>query len=131
MPFGSYHGTVSEGVANAVRFVKEAGAEAVDELIEIGLGHAGHSHDQRPDGLLGNPPLEALETLARKHGLELMRRPWQQHNGCAGLIDPLSGSGATVVGQDLGALDDESLALVHLRHFAAHLAETLLQNNMP
>ena len=29
MPFGSYHGTVDEGVANAVRFVKEAGAEAV------------------------------------------------------------------------------------------------------
>jgi 3-methyl-2-oxobutanoate hydroxymethyltransferase len=29
MPFGSYHGTISEGVANAIRFVKEAGAEAV------------------------------------------------------------------------------------------------------
>jgi 3-methyl-2-oxobutanoate hydroxymethyltransferase len=29
MPFGSYHGAVDEGVANAVRFVKEAGAEAV------------------------------------------------------------------------------------------------------
>ena len=29
MPFGSYHGTVAEGVAHAVRFVKEAGAEAV------------------------------------------------------------------------------------------------------
>lgn len=29
MPFGSYHGSVEEGVANAVRFVKEAGAEAV------------------------------------------------------------------------------------------------------
>jgi 3-methyl-2-oxobutanoate hydroxymethyltransferase len=29
MPFGSYHGTVGEGVTNAVRFVKEAGAEAV------------------------------------------------------------------------------------------------------
>jgi len=29
MPFGSYHTTVTEGVANAVRFVKEAGAEAV------------------------------------------------------------------------------------------------------
>jgi len=29
MPFGSYHGTVGEGLANAVRFVKEAGAEAV------------------------------------------------------------------------------------------------------
>jgi 3-methyl-2-oxobutanoate hydroxymethyltransferase len=29
MPFGSYHGMVAEGVANAVRFLKEAGAEAV------------------------------------------------------------------------------------------------------
>ena len=29
MPFGSYHGTVAEGLTNAVRFVKEAGAEAV------------------------------------------------------------------------------------------------------
>ncbi len=29
MPFGSYHGTVAEALANAVRFVKEAGAEAV------------------------------------------------------------------------------------------------------
>jgi 3-methyl-2-oxobutanoate hydroxymethyltransferase len=29
MPFGSYHGSVEAGLANAVRFVKEAGAEAV------------------------------------------------------------------------------------------------------
>jgi 3-methyl-2-oxobutanoate hydroxymethyltransferase len=29
MPFGSYHGAVTEGLANAVRFVKESGAEAV------------------------------------------------------------------------------------------------------
>jgi 3-methyl-2-oxobutanoate hydroxymethyltransferase len=29
MPFGSYHGTLAEGVSNAVRFIKEAGAEAV------------------------------------------------------------------------------------------------------
>jgi 3-methyl-2-oxobutanoate hydroxymethyltransferase len=29
MPFGSYHGAIDEGVANAVRFMKEAGAEAV------------------------------------------------------------------------------------------------------
>jgi len=29
MPFGSYHNSASEGLANAVRFVKEAGAEAV------------------------------------------------------------------------------------------------------
>ena len=29
MPFGSYHASISEGVANAIRFLKEAGAEAV------------------------------------------------------------------------------------------------------
>ena len=29
MPFGSYHGPVAEGVGNAIRFLKEAGAEAV------------------------------------------------------------------------------------------------------
>lgn len=29
MPFGSYHGSLAEAVSNAVRFVKEAGAEAV------------------------------------------------------------------------------------------------------
>jgi 3-methyl-2-oxobutanoate hydroxymethyltransferase len=29
MPFGSYHGDASVGMANAIRFVKEAGAEAV------------------------------------------------------------------------------------------------------
>ncbi|MGH9605009.1 MAG: 3-methyl-2-oxobutanoate hydroxymethyltransferase [Terracidiphilus sp.] len=29
MPFGSYQGTIAEALANAVRFVKEAGAEAV------------------------------------------------------------------------------------------------------
>ncbi|WP_317890581.1 3-methyl-2-oxobutanoate hydroxymethyltransferase [Acidicapsa ligni] len=29
MPFGSYHGSIEDAVANAVRFVKEAGAEAV------------------------------------------------------------------------------------------------------
>ena len=29
MPFGSYHSSIAEGVANAVRYIKEAGAEAV------------------------------------------------------------------------------------------------------
>ena len=29
MPFGSYHASITEGVRNAIRFVKEAGAEAV------------------------------------------------------------------------------------------------------
>jgi 3-methyl-2-oxobutanoate hydroxymethyltransferase len=41
MPFGSYHGTVADGVANAVRFMKEAGAEAVKiEGPRIELVHA-------------------------------------------------------------------------------------------
>jgi 3-methyl-2-oxobutanoate hydroxymethyltransferase len=41
MPFGSYHGTISESVANAVRFIKEAGAEAVKvEGPRIELVHA-------------------------------------------------------------------------------------------
>jgi 3-methyl-2-oxobutanoate hydroxymethyltransferase len=41
MPFGSYHGTVAEGVTNAVRFLKEAGAEAVKiEGPRVQLVHA-------------------------------------------------------------------------------------------
>jgi len=41
MPFGSYHGTLAEAVANAVRFVKEAGAEAVKiEGPRVELVHA-------------------------------------------------------------------------------------------
>jgi len=41
MPFGSYHGTVVDAVANAVRFVKESGAEAVKiEGPRVALVHA-------------------------------------------------------------------------------------------
>ena len=41
MPFGSYHGAVTEAVANAVRFIKEAGAEAVKiEGPRVSLVHA-------------------------------------------------------------------------------------------
>src|SRR5438876_11512164 len=29
MPFGAYHGDINDGVRNALRFVKESGAEAV------------------------------------------------------------------------------------------------------
>ncbi|MGA2569322.1 MAG: 3-methyl-2-oxobutanoate hydroxymethyltransferase [Terracidiphilus sp.] len=52
MPFGSYQGPVAEGLANAVRFVKEAGAEAVKlegpraelvrALTEAGIPAIGH-----------------------------------------------------------------------------------------
>jgi 3-methyl-2-oxobutanoate hydroxymethyltransferase len=41
MPFGSYHGSVGAGLANAIRFVKEAAAEAVKiEGARIELVHA-------------------------------------------------------------------------------------------
>ncbi len=41
MPFGSYHGAISDSLANSVRFVKEAGAEAVKiEGPRIELVHA-------------------------------------------------------------------------------------------
>src|SRR5437588_1146770 len=41
MPFGAYHGDVNDGVRNALRFVKEAGAEAVkleggEKRVELG-----------------------------------------------------------------------------------------------
>ena len=45
----------------------------------------------------------------------------------AGLLDPLAGRGAAVVGQDLGAFDDERLPLVDFRHLALELREALLQ----
>ena len=48
MPFGSYHASIAEGVSNAVRFVKEAGAEAVKiegprtDLVDAEIPVIGH-----------------------------------------------------------------------------------------
>jgi 3-methyl-2-oxobutanoate hydroxymethyltransferase len=57
MPFGSYHGTVAEGLANAIRFVKEAGAEAVKiEGPRIGLVRALSEADIPVVGHLGLTP---------------------------------------------------------------------------
>jgi 3-methyl-2-oxobutanoate hydroxymethyltransferase len=57
MPFGSYHGTVAEGVANAVRFVKEAGAEAVKiEGPRVELVHALTTSEIPVVGHLGLTP---------------------------------------------------------------------------
>jgi len=57
MPFGSYHGTVTEGVANAVRFVKEAGAEAVKvEGPRVPLVHALSNAEIPVIGHLGLTP---------------------------------------------------------------------------
>ena len=54
MPFGSYHGTVAEGVANAVRFIKEAGAEAVKiEGPRVRAGAGAHRRGDSRGGASG------------------------------------------------------------------------------
>jgi 3-methyl-2-oxobutanoate hydroxymethyltransferase len=71
MPFGSYHGTVAEGLANAVRFVKEAGAEAVKiEGPRIGLVRALTEADIPVVGHLGLTP----QSLHRMGGYRVQAR---------------------------------------------------------
>ena len=65
--------------------------------------------------------------MALEHRLELVRRTGQQHGDGAGLLDPLSGRGAAIVGQNVGALDHEGLALVDLGHGAFGGGEALRQ----
>jgi hypothetical protein len=69
-----------------------------DQLIEIALAHAGDAQEQGADRLLGDDAGEAREAVPLEHRLELMRRTGQQHGHRAGLFQPLSGSGAAVVG---------------------------------
>jgi hypothetical protein len=75
----------------------------------------------------GRHALQARQTTALEHGLQFVRRPGQKHDHRAGILDPLAGSGATVVREDGGALDDEGLALVDLGHFSIGLREAALQ----
>ncbi len=96
-------------------------------MIQIGFRHSGHAHHQGPDGQLRHAALQARQALAREHRFHLVRRTGQQQQRRAGFVDPLPGRGAAIVGQDLGAFDDERLPLVHLRHLAAHLLEAQLQ----
>jgi 3-methyl-2-oxobutanoate hydroxymethyltransferase len=71
MPFGSYHGTVAEGLANAVRFVKEAGAEAVKiEGARIGLVRALTEAEIPVVGHLGLTP----QSLHRMGGYRVQAR---------------------------------------------------------
>jgi 3-methyl-2-oxobutanoate hydroxymethyltransferase len=71
MPFGSYHGTVAEGLANAVRFVKEAGAEAVKiEGPRIGLVRALTEAEIPVVGHLGLTP----QSLHRMGGYRVQAR---------------------------------------------------------
>jgi 3-methyl-2-oxobutanoate hydroxymethyltransferase len=71
MPFGSYHGTVAEGLANAVRFVKEAGAEAVkSEGPRIGLVRALTEAEIPVVGHLGLTP----QSLHRMGGYRVQAR---------------------------------------------------------
>ena len=71
MPFGSYHGSVAEGVANAVRFVKEAGAEAVKiEGPRLELVHALTAAEIPVVGHLGLTP----QSLHRMGGYRVQAR---------------------------------------------------------
>src|SRR6201998_1432636 len=89
MPFGSYHAEISESVRNAVRFVKEAGAEAVKveggerrlELIarltesEIPvMGHVGLTpqslHAMGGYRVQGKPPYSAKHLLRAARAVE-------------------------------------------------------------
>ena len=71
MPFGSYHGTVAEGLANAIRFVKEAGAEAVKiEGPRIGLVRALTEAEIPVVGHLGLTP----QSLHRMGGYRVQAR---------------------------------------------------------
>ena len=71
MPFGSYHETISDGVANAVRFVKEAGAEAVKiEGPRVELVHALTEAEIPVVGHLGLTP----QSLHRMGGYRVQGR---------------------------------------------------------
>ena len=90
-----------------------------DELIEIAFAHAGDAQEQGADHLLGHDAGEARQALPLEHRLQFVRRAGQQHGHGAGFLEPLAGRGAAIVGQDVGAFDDEGLALVDLGHVRA------------
>ena len=100
-----------------------------DQLIEIALAHAGDAQEQRADHLLGHDAREARQALALEHRLQFVRRAGQQHHDRAGFFEPLAGRGAAIVGEDVGAFDDERLALVDFGHVALGGGEALLQRS--
>jgi 3-methyl-2-oxobutanoate hydroxymethyltransferase len=71
MPFGSYHNSVAEGVANAIRFIKEAGAEAVKiEGPRVELVRALSENDIPVVGHLGLTP----QSIHRMGGYHVQAR---------------------------------------------------------
>jgi len=71
MPFGSYHGSIEEGVGNAVRFIKEAGAEAVKiEGLRVELVRALAEAEVPVIGHLGLTP----QSLHRMGGYRVQAR---------------------------------------------------------
>jgi len=98
-----------------------------DQRIEIGFRHAGHAQNYRTNRLCGRQAPEARQTLAFEHRLELVRRAGQQHHHGAGILQPLAGRGAAVVGKNIGAFDNEGLALVDLGHLAVGPRETMFE----
>jgi len=91
--------------------------------VEVRFRHAGDAQKSRADGLPGSEAGEARQALLLEHGFQLMRRSGQQHGHRPVGRHPLAGSGAAIVGQHLGALDHQRLALVDFRHPALHGGE--------
>jgi hypothetical protein len=65
--------------------------------------------------------------LALEHRLQFVRRSGEEDQYGARFLHPLARGGAAIVGQDVGAFDDEGLALVHFGHFALGLGEALFE----
>ncbi len=98
-----------------------------DQLIEVALSHAGDAQEQGADHLFGHDAGQARQAVPLEHGFEFVRRAGQQHGDGAGFLEPLAGSGAAIVGENVGALDDERLTLVDFRHLALGRGEALRQ----
>jgi 3-methyl-2-oxobutanoate hydroxymethyltransferase len=94
MPFGSYHGAVPEGVANAVRFMKEAGAEAVKiEGARVELVRALTDAEIPVVGHLGLTP----QSVHRMGGYRVQARTVEAANQLKADARALAEAGASVL----------------------------------
>ena len=96
-----------------------------DQLIEIAFAHSRDAQEQCADHLFGHDAGEARQAMPLEHRLQFVRRTGQQHADGARFFEPLAGGGAAIVGEDLGALDHEGLALVDFGHVAFGGGEAL------
>ena len=94
MPFGSYHGTVADGLANAVRFVKETGAEAVKiEGPRVELVRALTEAEIPVAGHLGLTP----QSIHRMGGYRVQARTAETANQLKANAQALANAGAVLL----------------------------------